>query len=428
MLNVAPGTFNSTFRWGFAYTWQRVREQYREFQSAAGDPFEVAWSPGALSPRHQVTYEVSYNAFNTVRLSWFGNVRSGSRFTPRVAGDVNGDGQGNDRAFIFDPEHTTDPALARDMRALLREGSSVARACLRKQLGTIAGRESCDGPWHHQATLAISFNPLRIRLPQRAVLSLTVSNPLGLLDRAIHGSGDLRGWGVAPMVDPTLLYVQGFDAAERRYAYRVNSRFGATDPRFTQFRRPATVTAMVRIDLGPTRERQSLLHLLNEGRHRNHAAEKVSAATLRDLYARNGGILNPLEQLVREANDLGLDTPQADSLATMNRWYRIRLDSIWSPVARQLERLPDDYDSDEAYRHFVNARRASVDLLISLAPRASGLLTPEQRRKLPPLITAFLDTRYLMSIRSGTAGAAVGGGPLAFSHTAEAGHFTASPR
>ncbi|HXG72009.1 MAG TPA: hypothetical protein VNJ04_15475, partial [Gemmatimonadaceae bacterium] len=39
-------------------------------------------------------------------------------------------------------------------------------------------------------------------------------------------------------------------------------------------------------------------------------------------------------------------------------------------------------------------------------PDIRGLLTSEQRRKLPANITSFLDTRYLAAIRSGTAGAA----------------------
>jgi hypothetical protein len=49
-------------------------------------------------------------------------------------------------------------------------------------------------------------------------------------------------------------------------------------------------------------------------------------------------------------------------------------------------------------------------MLIRLAPAIKGLLKPEQKRKLPSLVASYLDTRYLASIRSGTAGAA--GGPM----------------
>jgi hypothetical protein len=39
----------------------------------------------------------------------------------------------------------------------------------------------------------------------------------------------------------------------------------------------------------------------------------------------------------------------------------------------------------------------------------NGLLTGEQRRRLPSFVSGYLDTRYLASIRSGTAGSNFGG-------------------
>ena len=66
--------------------------------------------------------------------------------------------------------------------------------------------------------------------------------------------------------DQALLYVRGFDPAARRYRYEVNQRFGATNPQFSAFRAPVTLTAMLRFDVGPTRERQMLTQQLNRGR------------------------------------------------------------------------------------------------------------------------------------------------------------------
>jgi hypothetical protein len=43
-----------------------------------------------------------------------------------------------------------------------------------------------------------------------------------------------------------------------------------------------------------------------------------------------------------------------------------------------------------------------VDLLTRLGPKIKGLLTPEQRRKLPAFVASYLEPRYLASIRSGT--------------------------
>jgi hypothetical protein len=97
----------------------------------------------------------------------------------------------------------------------------------------------------------------------------------------------------------------------------------------------------------------------------------------------------------------------------MNRRYVISLDSIWSPVAKYLAALPDNYNKDEAYSRYQRAREASVDMLIRVVPDIKRLLSAEQRRKLPAFIASYLDTRYLASIRSGTAGGGANG-PMMF--------------
>ena len=108
--------------------------------------------------------------------------------------------------------------------------------------------------------------------------------------------------------------------------------------------------------------------------------------------------------ILRSSDSLHLTGRQADSIATLNRWYLIRLDSIWSPVMREYAALPDHYDQGAAYARYCRAREGSVDLLIKVAPAISTLLTPAQRRKLPALTAAHLDTRYLAAVRSGTPG------------------------
>ena len=408
-LGLRPATFSSRVGWSLNYTLQGVRERTRGFSSTAGDPRAFEWSPAALGGRHQVNYTLFANLFDAVRVSWFGVVRSGLPFTPQIAGDVNGDGYANDRAFVFDPARTADPALAAGMRALLDAGPGPARDCLRRQLGALAARNSCDGPWTHTANLSVSFNPLKVRMPQRATLSFAVSNPLGGVDRLLHGERGLRGWGQTPFADPQLLYVRGFDADARRYRYAVNQAFGATSPRLTAVRMPVTLTVMLRTDLGPTRERQSLTQQLDRGRRRD--GQKAPETLLRAMYA-SGGLPNPLAEILRQADTLRLDGPQADSIATLNRRYTVRLDSIWTPVTRWLAALPDAYDPDEAYGRYRAARRASVDLLATVAPQVRGVLTPEQRRRLPPLVASHLDPRYLAAVRSGTAGASAGAVPM----------------
>ncbi len=113
--------------------------------------------------------------------------------------------------------------------------------------------------------------------------------------------------------------------------------------------------------------------------------------------------------ILRQLDTLGLTPPQADSVATLNRWYVIRLDSIWTPITRYFAGLPDRFDEGAAYDRYRHGREASVDLLLKLSPEIRGLLTAEQRRKLPAIVASYLDPRYLEAIRSGTSGIANSG-------------------
>ena len=405
-LSVNPTRFSSNFMWNASYVYGNNREQYRGFSSTAGDPTVVDWARGSFDSRHQITYMLGYNFFDAVRVNWFGRFSSGATFTPLVQGDVNGDGYNNDRAYVFASGESADPAVDAAMQTLLSTGSRSARECLMSQLGSVAARSSCEGPWTSSANLNFSFNPVKIRLPQRATLSFSLSNPLGAADLLLHGSNDLRGWGQSPFPDQTLLYVRGFDPTTRRYKYEVNPRFGSTNPQFSQFRQPVTLTMSLRVDVGPSRERQMLTQQLDRGRTRD--GQKASEQTLKAMYG-GGGVLNPMAQLLRQSDTLELTGVQADSLASMNRTYTVRLDSIWSGVAKELAALPAAYDQGEAYSRYKRAREASVDLLIAIVPTINDLLSAQQRRKLPALVASHLDRRYLAGIRSGTVGNTGGG-------------------
>jgi hypothetical protein len=405
-VGISPQTFSQRYNWSINYTLADVREQYRGFQSTTGNPRDIGWSRSGGESRHQITYNLFYNFFDAVRVNWFGQVRSGTPFTPGIAGDVNGDGYSNDRAFIYDPATTADPALAAAMKNLIDNSTGSARECLVAQLGKLAERNSCRGPWTTSANLNISFNPLKVRLPQRATLSFSVSNPLGAADLLLHGQSKLHGWGQTTFADPTLMYVRGFDSTAQRFRYEVNPRFGSSNPQFNAFRAPVTLTMQVRVDVGPSRERQQLTQMLDRGR--KQPGQKIPEQALRAQYG-SGGLLNPMAQLLRSMDTLGLVGWQADSIATMNRRYTIRLDSIWSPVARYLAALPEHYDQGEAYDRYTTARKATVDMLMAYAPAINHVLTAEQKRKLPSLVASYLDTRYLAGIRSGTVGGGAGG-------------------
>ena len=403
-VRVSPLNFSSGLSWGGSYTYANVREQFRGFSSTAGNPASVNWSRSAFDSRHQITYNLGYNAFDLIRINWFGTVRSGTPYTPVIGGDVNGDGFANDRAFVFNPASVSDGAVASGMRTLFQGGSRGARECLESQLGRLAGRNSCQGPWTTTANLSISLNPLKVRMPQRATLSFNISNPLGAADLMLHGENKRKGWGQTVFADPTLLYVRGFDPATGRYKYEVNQRFGNTNPAFNTLRTPVTLTMMLRYDIAPTRERQVLTQSLDRGRRTNGI--KTIESMVKAQFS-SAGIPNPLATILRDQDTLKLSASQADSLASLNRRFIVRIDSIWAPVAKRLAALPDNYSHDEAYAQYKDAREASIDLLISVAPTVKALLTREQRRKLPTFVASALDKRYLSNIRSGTAG---GGG------------------
>jgi hypothetical protein len=363
----------------------------------------IEWSRGANFSRHQIQYSLSYNAWDAVRISWFGNFRSGIFYTPTVNQDVNGDSYGNDRAFVFDPATVRDPQLKAGLESFLATGTREATGCIRSQLGQFAARNSCMGPWTMSGNLNVNFNSLKLGLPQRVNLSLQIANPLTGIDRLINGEDGLKGWGsfVNPGGNGALLFVRGFDPVTNSFKYEVNERFGSTRPsQTTQRAAPAQFTMQMRYDLAPPREQQQLMQQLDRGRSR--PGNKPSLQQLRGTA--NVGLINPMQQLLQQADTLKLTRKQADSLATLNRWYVLKSDSIWTPVARFLADLPDRFNHDDAFGRYRQAREQSVDMLIAVAPGIRKMLTPEQLRILPTSLVTFLDKRNLQGIRSGTQG------------------------
>jgi hypothetical protein len=400
-LQLSPLSINSQFTWSIAYTLNSVRDRVSGFTSTAGNPFDVSESRSSGDWRHQIQVNVGVNLLDLFRVNWIQRFTSGTPYTPVVNSDINGDGYANDRAFIANPATTADPVLASGMNALLATASGSVRDCLRSQLGQVAARNSCEGPWTTSGFLSIAFNPIKMRLPQRATLSLQVANPFGAADLLLHGENHLQGWGQSPTPDPRLLIVHGFDQAAHRFAYEVNQRFGGTSPAVSSVRNPVAVTLSLRFDIGPSRERQNLTQTLDRGR--TLAGTRIPEGFLRAMYG-SGGLINPIAVILNQADSLHLTGAQADSIATLNRWYVIHMDSIWTPVIRQYATLSDQYDHGAVYDRYRRAREASVDLLMAAAPAIKGLLSASQRRKLPDLIAAYLDQRYLAAIRSGTSG------------------------
>jgi hypothetical protein len=399
-VTVSPASVSSASTWNVSYVFATTRQQARGFSSTVGDPRAVSWGRGDLDARHAFTYSVAFNLFDAVRLAWSGRTSSGLPFTPMIGGDVNGDGYLNDRAFVFDPDSVRDGATAAGLRALVERGPASVRHCLARQLGMLAARNSCESGWTTTATMAMTLNPLRFNLPQRATLGVVIDNPLGAADLMLHGADGLHGWGSYARPDQTLFVVRGFDAATRQYRYAVNGNFGSTR-QLGAFGRPITATLTLRLDIGPSRERQGLTELLDRGRRNDQP--RVSGALLKAMFG-SGGFVNPLAQMLRDGERIHLDGAQADSLAAMNVALTGALDSLWTGFGSYAAAVPDEYDQGEVYARYRQTRRASVDVLIGMVPRIRRVLSDEQERQLAPGVARYLDTRYLAAIRAGSEG------------------------
>jgi hypothetical protein len=180
-----------------------------------------------------------------VELTAIGHFVSGMPFSPVVGQDVNGDGQRNDRAFVFNPATTSDTGVANGMRRLLASGPPTARDCLTSQFGRIATRNSCFGPWVPDFDLKVNVRPV-----QWLTLAVTAYHTLVGLDEVLHGSAHLAGWGQDATIDRRLLYVTGFNPQTDTFIYQVNQHFGAASGALNPLRTPFVLGLQGRITLG----------------------------------------------------------------------------------------------------------------------------------------------------------------------------------
>ncbi|MDE3126923.1 MAG: carboxypeptidase regulatory-like domain-containing protein [Gemmatimonadota bacterium] len=422
---ISPRQFNSTVNWTLTYVYRDTKQLARGFGDyTAGDPLATYWA--GSGPQHQFNLNTAITLGGAVSVSTFVRVSSGNRFTPAVAGDVNGDGSSNDRAFVFDPATVADTAVRDGMQALLGGLSGSTRRCLETQLGTIAGRNSCAGPWSvSMSALNVQLVSDRVGLPSRMTVGLSLSNPLTGVDAMVHGDR-LAGWGQQPVVDPTLLYVRGFDPNAKTFKYEVNPRFGAAPAAQIASYSPFRATLDVRLAVGPDRNLQQLEQLLRGGGRGGRggmfggrggpggdanarAASRPSETMIKNRYVR--GYPNPMDQLLRQKELLALTDAQTATLIKMNKAFTASVDSIWTPVAHYLAGLPEQFDVNDAFSHVSKGQDTTIALLVAYAPRVKGLLTAAQLQKLPAFLAAFLDPETLREIRPGGAfGFGFGGG------------------
>ena len=361
------------------YSYIDARTETRGFDgSTARDPRAIEWASSAFAPRHQVTLQTAKYLFHgLLGVTVAGRVMSGLRYTPTIAGDVNGDGAAGDRAFIFNPT-SADTAVANGMRDLLAHGSSSARTCLTNQLNTLAGRNSCIGPWTAtmNASIVMPNGPLT---NNRVQASLNLSNPLGGLDQLLHGSSNLDGWGSAPLLDGTLYQVRGFDQTTRTFLYRVNPRFGATNPSVSTFRAPFRITLDVRVDYGHSAPEQALE--LNLRVRPPLVGTRAIADTIKARY-QAAQFTDVYRVLLMFGDSIALSRSQTEAIRAEQRILLAKADTIYSALGAEFAALPKNYSPKDALSRANEASDAGWRAVAGEVPFLRELLTPGQVRLL----------------------------------------------
>ena len=252
--NIA-GTTNRQMQLNLSYTLMSAQDQggsgggFGGGNQTAGDPNVYEWATSSSQHRHNFQAQISWPITPAFELASNLSMVSGAPYTPIVSGDVNGDGSGrNDRAFIYNPATTADTAVANGMSRLLAGTSGNARSCLESQLGKIAGRNTCYGPWQPRADFSLNWRPAMF--DRRLMIQVQTQNLLGGLDEWINGDNNIKGWGGNARPDNTLLTVTGFDPATSQFKYSVNQRFGNTSGGATAIRSPFQVLVNLRYAIG----------------------------------------------------------------------------------------------------------------------------------------------------------------------------------
>ena len=375
-----------------SYTLARSRDQSSAgggsatggFASAttAGNPNVREWASSNFDRRHSIVGTVTYPFNEGLELTAIARMASGTRFTPIVASDINADGARNDRAFIFDPTATADTSVANAMQRLVDRSAPRVADCLKSQLGEIAGRNSCVGPWQPTLDFQVNYRPRVLGLDRRLMLSVTTVNFLGGIDQLFNGQNNLKGWGSFRAGDPTLLYVRGFDASSERYLYQVNERFGAQRSGQGSIVLPFQVGFQARYTLGPDRTRDLVRGALAQrGAARAGGAGPGGPGGFASRFERV--LPNPITQILARKDSIALTDTQTARLTTLRDSLDVANQSISEAVRAEIEKAganPDPSALMGALRPKLEEGRANTQEAVVAA---KTILTPEQWARLP---------------------------------------------
>jgi hypothetical protein len=386
------------FTWNLGYTMSNVRDELRGYGGTTdGDPRVPQWGRGSSDIRHQVIASFYTQMGNFMSIGGQARFFSGTPFTPVVTGDVNGDGAFNDRAYVFDPAAaSTDAAVKTGMTSLLGSSSGRVRDCLQSQMGRIADRNSCEGPWTSTVNAQLTLNPEKLGNDNRIQVSLSLTNLSAGLDELIHGTDHLQGWGQPANSDNSLYTVRGFDPATNAFKYQVNPRFGSTSLNNTAFRIPFQATLEVRYQLGGEPLHQTVDQTIGQGRTR-----KGTKLTLQQMKNRMlQSVFNPIRQLLLAKDSLSvLTNEQLDQLTKLAVRLNAKQDSIVTPLATEAVNAPDIFDREAMTTKAFQMQLALFDAVVEGMREAGKIFTQEQMDQFPPALTSSFNIERLMTTR-----------------------------
>jgi hypothetical protein len=280
----------------------------------------------------------------------------------------------------------------------LANGSGSARACLQRQLGVIAGRNSCVSPWSATLNAGLMYTGDLPGPARRARVSLNMLNVLGGFDELLHGANSLHGWGSAPAPDPVLYRVRGFDASSQRFLYDVNGRFGSASPATTMLRSPFRVSLDVSVDLGRSPAAQGIEQSLRI--RPGLLGTRAPADTIKKRYIVS--FTDVYGALLRMSDSLALSRDQIQQIQRRRVPLTAKADTIYSGLGAFLAALPNKYDDGVAQTH-INAARDDVwKAIYAEIPFLKTLLSPGQVQRLPlgmrqALTVKDYDGRFFMN-------------------------------
>jgi hypothetical protein len=269
------------------------------------------------------------------------------------------------------------------MQRLLTNGPRDARACLIKQLGAVAARNSCRGSWTPGLDLQANIRPdLGSFLGRRLMISVSAINPLAGLDQLLHGTNNLKGWGQSNRADPTLLYVSGFDAANQRFIYTVNDRFGDNPATRTAIRTPFQLALQARLQVGPDRQRELLEGTLR-GINGDRAAGGRGGRNFDIRTIVNRVAPNPVTSIVAMKDTLKLSEEQVTRLQSVADSLSAKNDTLIADVEAQLAKGQGGADLAAVFPNIQPRLQQARNNYLAAVKSAQAILTPEQWKMLP---------------------------------------------